>query len=89
MVIMTSSQSSIRQTMGAAEWILLLTVSFLWGITYFFVGVAVDVYAPLFVVLAWVGIAAIALVLLLIVSAHTTPYIAGNLAIALYHGDIK
>lgn len=57
----------ISKTMGTAEWSLLVLLSVLWGSTYFFVGVAVDVYDPLVIVLARVGIAALALNLLLLV----------------------
>ncbi len=41
-------------------------LSVLWGATYFFVAVAVNYYTPLVIVLERVGIAAFALVLLLI-----------------------
>lgn len=57
----------VSRTMGTVEWSLLVFLSILWGSTYFFVAVAVDVYAPLVVVLARVGIAALALNLLLLV----------------------
>ena len=63
---MSSKEKAINQTMVATDWGLLVLLSVLWGATYFFVAVAVNYYTPLVIVLARVGIAAFALVLLLI-----------------------
>ena len=62
-----ASTTAVSKTMGTAEWSLLVFLSILWGSTYFFVAVAVDYYTPFTIVLARVGIAALALNLLLIV----------------------
>ena len=64
---MSPEAKPINQTMVATDWGLLVLLSVLWGATYFFVAVAVNYYTPLVIVLARVGIAAFALVLLLIV----------------------
>lgn len=51
----------INPTMGPLEWALLLTLSVLWGGSFFFVEVAVTALPPLTVVALRVGLAAIAL----------------------------
>lgn len=61
-----TGKAAISTTMGAAEWSLLILLSVLWGATYFFVAVAVDFYTPLVIVLARVGLAALALNVLLL-----------------------
>ena len=53
--------NSINSTMGAREWAMLLTLSVLWGGSFFFVGVAVTALPPLTIVLMRVGLAALAL----------------------------
>ncbi len=62
-----ANNTAVSETMGTTEWSLLVFLSILWGSTYFFVAVAVDFYTPFTIVLARVGIAALALNLLLIV----------------------
>jgi drug/metabolite transporter (DMT)-like permease len=62
-----TTEAAIRQNMGGVEWAQLLTLSVLWGATYFFVAVAVDTYTPVIIVLARVALAALALNLLLLV----------------------
>ena len=62
-----ASNTVVSRTMGTTEWGLLVFLSILWGSTYFFVAVAVDFYTPFTIVLARVGIAALALNLLLVV----------------------
>jgi drug/metabolite transporter (DMT)-like permease len=47
--------------MGAVEWLLLITLSVLWGGSFFFVEVALEAFEPFTVVLARVGIAALIL----------------------------
>jgi len=51
--------------MSLREWIYLLTLSILWGGSFFFVEIAVDALPPLTVVLLRVGLAAVALQLIL------------------------
>jgi drug/metabolite transporter (DMT)-like permease len=53
----------IGATMGPLEWALLITLSVLWGGTFFFAEVALEEVRPLTLVFARVGLAAIALVL--------------------------
>lgn len=55
----------INQTMGALEWALLLLLSILWGGSFFFVGVAVKALPPFTLVVLRVGIAALALNIIL------------------------
>ena len=64
-------------SMNLAEWSLLVLLSVLWGGAFFCVGVAVVELPPLTVVLARVGIAAVALLVLSMVLGHTLP---GSLA---------
>lgn len=51
----------IQQSMGATEWLLLTTLSALWGGSFFFVDVAVDALPPFTIVALRVGMAALAL----------------------------
>lgn len=53
--------STIHRAMTGAEWAVLLTLSVLWGGSFFFVGVAVDELPPLTLVLLRVALAAVAL----------------------------
>jgi len=55
----------IHTRMGALEWALLLILSILWGGSFFFVGVAVKVLPPFTLVVLRVGLAALALQLVL------------------------
>jgi drug/metabolite transporter (DMT)-like permease len=59
--------------MGAIEWSLLLTLSVLWGGSFFFVKVAVAELPPFTVVLARVGLAALALNILVRVTGGAMP----------------
>ena len=52
---------NINRTMGPLEWTLLLVLSVLWGGSFFFVGVAVKALPPFTIVALRVGLAAIAL----------------------------
>lgn len=61
------------QRMGATEWLLLLTLSVLWGGSFFFNRVAVADLPPLTVVLGRVGLAALALDLLVLLAGHRLP----------------
>jgi drug/metabolite transporter (DMT)-like permease len=54
-------QSTIRLSMGFAEWAMILTLSLLWGGSFFFVGVAVDALPTLTIVVLRVGLAALTL----------------------------
>jgi drug/metabolite transporter (DMT)-like permease len=60
-------------SMSATQWILLLTLSLVWGGSYFFVGVAVDDLPPLTIVLCRVGLASIALLIFLACSGQSMP----------------
>lgn len=53
--------AGIRQSMGPIEWAMLVTLSVLWGGSFFFVGVAVTALPTLTIVMLRVGIAAVAL----------------------------
>ncbi len=48
----------IKSSMGVAEWLLLVSLSILWGGSFFFVEVALEAFGPLTVVLGRVGLAA-------------------------------
>lgn len=52
---------NVNYKMGAMEWVLLLILSVLWGGSFFFVGVAVKALPPFTIVALRVGLAAIAL----------------------------
>ena len=56
---------NITPAMGALEWILLLSLSVLWGGSFFFIGVAVKALPPFTLVGLRVGLAAVALHLIL------------------------
>lgn len=53
--------AAINQSMGFREWVMLITLSLLWGGSFFFVEVAVTDLPPLTIVLLRVALAAIAL----------------------------
>ncbi|MCP4388229.1 MAG: DMT family transporter, partial [Gammaproteobacteria bacterium] len=53
--------AAINQSMGFREWVMLITLSILWGGSFFFVEVAVNDLPPLTIVLLRVALAAIAL----------------------------
>lgn len=52
---------SINSSMGLREWVMLITLSILWGGSFFFVGVAVADLPPLTIVTLRVGLAALTL----------------------------
>lgn len=52
---------TVNKKMGSLEWFLLLILSVLWGGSFFFVGVAVKALPPLTIVVLRVGLAALAL----------------------------
>lgn len=60
---MSPSPPVAAPVMGAAEWLMLLALSLLWGGSFFFGAVAVAEWPPFAVVLARVGLAALALLL--------------------------
>ncbi|MDP6345343.1 MAG: DMT family transporter [Alphaproteobacteria bacterium] len=64
---------AINKAMTPLEWGLLLTLSVLWGGSFFFVGVAVDALPPFTIVVLRVGLAAVALQLLLLVMRVRLP----------------
>ena len=63
----------INHSMGSKDWAMLLSLSFLWGGSFFFVGVAVTELPPLTIVALRVGIAAMILWLTLSLSQHQAP----------------
>ena len=67
----------INRSMTSAEWGLLLALSVLWGGSFFFVGVAVRELPPLSVVALRVGLAALALHVVIRVLGVTLPKNAG------------
>lgn len=66
-------QMSIRVQMGRVEWAMLIVLSILWGGSFFFVEVAVNVLPPLTIVLSRVGLAAIMLWIIVLISGRTIP----------------
>jgi drug/metabolite transporter (DMT)-like permease len=63
----------INQSMGTIEWLLLLTLSLLWGASFLFSEVALDEVRPFTLVLGRVGFAAIALLAVVYASGHHLP----------------
>lgn len=59
--------------MGALEWLLLVSLSVLWGGSFFFVEVALEGFGPLTVVLGRVGLAAIALWVIVLLKGLSIP----------------
>jgi drug/metabolite transporter (DMT)-like permease len=68
------SGSRTAPTMGPLEWALLITLSVLWGGTFFFAEVALEEVRPLTLVFARVGLAAGALVLAVYASGQRMPH---------------
>ncbi|AMJ59004.1 DMT family transporter [Bosea sp. PAMC 26642] len=62
---MEPAPTSSTPSMGLREWVLLLTLSLLWGGSFFFGKIAVGEWPPLVVVLSRVGLAALVLYLVL------------------------
>jgi drug/metabolite transporter (DMT)-like permease len=63
----------INQSMGTLEWLLLLTLSLLWGASFLFSEVALEEVPPFTLVLGRVGFAAIALLAVVYASGHRMP----------------
>ena len=63
----------INQSMGSKDWAMLLSLSFLWGGSFFFIGVAVTELPPLTIVTLRVGIAAITLWIILLAAGYEVP----------------
>jgi drug/metabolite transporter (DMT)-like permease len=59
--------------MRAADWLLLILLSILWGATFFFVAVALEALPPLTLVTARVALAALLLVPLVLIAGHRLP----------------
>jgi drug/metabolite transporter (DMT)-like permease len=55
------AMNSINSSLGAREWAMLVTLSALWGGSFFFVGLIVSELPPLTIVSLRVGLAALAL----------------------------
>ena len=64
---------SINASMGLREWLMLITLSVLWGGSFFFVGIAVAELPPLTIVTLRVGLAAITLWLIVFVMGLRPP----------------
>ena len=63
----------INQRMGARDWAMLLLLSFLWGGSFFFISVSVSELPPFTLVTMRVGLAAVTLWLILLVSGYPIP----------------
>lgn len=63
----------IKQTMGPAEWLLLITLAALWGGSFFFAEVALVELPPFTLVLGRVGFAALTLVVIVHAAGHRLP----------------
>ncbi len=63
----------INQSMGPKDWAMLVVLSFLWGGSFFFIGVAVTELPPLTIVTLRVGLAAIALWAVLLIAGYEIP----------------
>jgi drug/metabolite transporter (DMT)-like permease len=63
----------INHSMGAIEWLLLLTLSVLWGGTFLFSEVALEEVQPFTLVLGRVGVAAIALLIVVYATGRRMP----------------
>ncbi|MDH5752866.1 MAG: EamA family transporter [Deltaproteobacteria bacterium] len=64
---------NVNRSMSAFDWLLLIVLSILWGGSFFFVGVAVKALPPFTLVLLRVGLAAIALNIILRVMGQKMP----------------
>jgi drug/metabolite transporter (DMT)-like permease len=80
---------AIERTMGARAWALLVALAVLWGGTFFFVEVAILDLPPLTIVALRVGVAAIALNLVLVVLGRRLPTSRAALAAFLGMGVIN
>ena len=63
----------INQRMDAKDWAMLLLLSFLWGGSFFLIGVIVVELPPLTIVTLRVGIAAIVLWAVLLINGYDVP----------------
>ena len=63
----------INQRMGARDWAMLLLLSFLWGGSFLFISIAVSELPPFTLVTMRVGLAAVTLWLVLLVSGYPIP----------------
>jgi drug/metabolite transporter (DMT)-like permease len=65
--------SDINPSMGPVEWTMLLTLSVLWGGSFFFIGVAVSELPTLSIVVLRVGLSAMALWAVILLTGRTVP----------------
>jgi len=63
----------INQRMGTTDWAMLLLLSFLWGGSFFLIGVLVAELPPLTIVTIRVGVAALTLWAVLLVGGYDIP----------------
>ncbi len=66
-------QPQINRTMSPVEWAFLMALALMWGGSFFFIGVAVSALPPFTIVMFRVGIAALALNALLLVTGRHLP----------------
>ena len=64
-MVLVSQAASIHRAMTPLEWMLLLLLSVLWGVSFFFNGVAIKELPPLTIVLLRVALAAIILIVVI------------------------
>lgn len=67
------SQPKVNTTMGLGEWVLIVFLSIIWGGSFFFVGVAVKTMTPLTIVLCRVGLAALILLGVVLLTGRRMP----------------
>ena len=66
-------ESPIKTAMGAREWAMLVALSVLWGGSFLFVGIAVKELPPLTIVVLRVGLAALALHVVILLMGIALP----------------
>ncbi len=72
-----NGSATINQTMGIKEWGLLLALSILWGGSFFFTAVVVDALPPFTIVILRVGLAALALNVVVVAMGLRMPTAVG------------
>ena len=70
---MTQKSKIVNQAMGIKEWVLIITLSIVWGGSFFFVGVAVKELPPLTIVLFRVALASMILLAIVYLKGERMP----------------
>lgn len=70
---MVQIQTGLQKQMGAQEWLMLVILSVLWGGSFLFISILVKVWPPLTIVTARVGLAALALWVVVRMSGLSVP----------------